>query len=54
MSKRTIVVLTVLDDDEQRPWWAAMGLQHPDRWAPEHTFGDDVWVILKVEEEVPA
>lgn len=30
--KRTIVILEVMDDDENRDWWEALGLLAPERW----------------------
>jgi hypothetical protein len=59
MSKRTIVVLEVHDDQPDREWWQALGLPDPNSWnmkyigeMPHVTHfpdDDDVHVTVVVE-----
>lgn len=41
MAKKTIVILSILDDDEGRPWWDALCLPEPHRWNGVNLDGSD-------------
>lgn len=55
--KKTVVVLVVHDDRDERPWWASLGLPDPAYWNvtgsgefPGHS--GEVFVETRVEEEI--
>lgn len=52
MAKRTIVMLEITDDNEERKWWNAVGLPPPWEWSTDDDMPDGVFVKEIFCEEV--